>query len=75
MTITTRGMKALGRVMRQNVPVTSQMPFDIQMALLRLAVSEREPGAERLGLQAAPEITEQEDHEGRNALEEARLAG
>lgn len=75
MTVTTRGMKELGRVVRQNVPVTLQMPFDMQMALLRLAVSEREPGAEHLGLQAAPEMTERDDHEDANAAQEARLAG
>jgi hypothetical protein len=68
-------MKALGRAVRQKLPITSQMPLDMQMALLCLAVSEREPGTEHAGLQASRELTEQDDHEDGYAPKEARFAG
>jgi hypothetical protein len=58
MTMTVRGLKALGRVVRLQTAVEMQLPVEMQLALLSLAVGEGELGAERPGLQAALEMTE-----------------
>jgi hypothetical protein len=59
MTMTVRGLKALGRVVRLQTAVEMQLPVEMQLALLSLAVGEGELGAERPGLQAAAlEMTE-----------------
>ena len=74
MTLTTTGLKALGRAARQRIPLDTQMPVDVQMALLRLAMGEKEPAVERPRSQAEHGMTEQ-DHENGNAPQEACLAG
>jgi hypothetical protein len=73
MTQTTMGLKALGRAARQRIPLDTQMPVDVQMALLRLAIGERELAVERPRSQAEPAT--EHDHENGNAPQEACLAG
>jgi len=73
MTMSVTGLKALGRAVRQRSPVNMQMPVEMQLALLRLAVGEGELGAERPGLQAALETTEHADEE-ESAHQKARCA-
>ena len=73
MTITVTGLKALGRVVSQKTQIDAQIPVEMQMALLRLAVSEKERSADPQGLVDALEMTEQSDENGE--AQEKRRAG
>ena len=77
MRMTFTGLKALGKAVRRNSPIDVKIPVEMQVALLRLAVSDREP---RSGTPSSPgdqdeqEVTEHADEDGRQA-QETRLAG
>jgi hypothetical protein len=78
MTMTFKGLKALGKAVRQKSPIDLRMPVEMQVALLHLAItghSEPLSAAPSLSVdQNNQEMTEHADEDGRQA-QEARLAG
>jgi hypothetical protein len=82
MTMTSKGLKALGKAVRQQSPIDLRLPVEMQVALLHLAVGERaEPRPATQSLSAAQDqeemterVDERVDEDGRQAPE-ARLAG
>jgi hypothetical protein len=78
MTMTSKGLLALGNAVRQQSPVDLRLPVEMQVALLRLAVGERaepRPATQSLSpAQDQEEVTERVDEVGSQA-QETRLAG
>lgn len=60
MTTKFTGLRALGKAMRLKSPIDTQIPIEMQMALLRLAVRDKaEPHSRTPRLLAEQEMTEQ----------------
>ena len=75
MTTKFTGLRALGKAMRLKSPIDTQIPIEMQMALLRLAVGDKaEPHSRTPRLLAEQEMTEQPGEDG-NHPQEARLSG